>query len=159
MRRQGILIIIFAVLFALSIASYFVFIRPLTTPVVEEQEAPETEEGEELSSNFNFFMFGSLERNEIASITVDNEHGGFTFENDGSGNFNIRGYDSVSFDAELFAQLVNITAYTLTKTKVGSNLSDEKMAEYGLDDPVASWTVTALSGDSYTVYVGDKLLL
>ncbi|MBE6588519.1 MAG: DUF4340 domain-containing protein [Ruminococcaceae bacterium] len=158
MRRQGILIVIFAALFALAITGYFVFIRPLTAPVEETEEAPETEEGEELDSKFRFFMFGSLERRDIASITVDNEHGGFTFENDGSGNFFIKGYDTVSFDQELFATLVNITSYTLSKTKVGSNLSDEKMEEYGLTEPKASWTVTALSGDSYTVYVGDKLL-
>ncbi len=158
MRRQGILIIVFAVLFALSIVGYFVFIRPLTTPEVKEEEAPETEDGEELDSKFRFFMFGSLERSEIASITVDNEYGGFTFENNGSGTFYIKGYDYVSYDLELFAQLVNITSYTLSKAKLGSNLSDEKMDEYGLLEPCASWTVTALSGDSYTVYVGDKLL-
>lgn len=158
MRRQGILIIVFAALFALSLVGYFVFIRPLTTPVAEEEKAPETEDGEVLDSKFRFFMFGSLERNEIASITVDNEYGGFTFENDGTGNFCIKGYDSVAYDPELFAQLVNITSYTLSKSKLGSNLSDEKMDEYGLLEPCASWTVTALSGDSYTVYVGDKLL-
>ncbi len=158
MRRQGILIVVFAVLFAVSLAAYFIFIKPITTPVEKAEEAPETEKGEELDSKFRFFMFGSLERNEIASITVDNEYGGFTFENDGDGNFHIKGYDTVPYNPELFAQLVNITSYTLSKTKVGSNLTDEKMEEYGLLEPVASWTVTALSGDSYTVYVGDKLL-
>lgn len=158
MRRQGILIIVFTAIFALSLVLYFALIRPMTAPETEENEPLETEPGEFLSPNDRFFMFGSLDRDEIASITVNNEYGGFTFENDGEGYFYIKGYDSVPFDQELFATLWNVTSYTLSKRKLGSNLSDEKLEEYGLLEPQASWTVTDLEGNTNTVYVGDKLL-
>lgn len=159
MKRQGILIIVFAVLFALALAAYIIVVRPMTEVVDDEkEEAPETEEGESLGTQNRFFMFGSLERKDIKRITVDNEYGGFTFENDGTGDFYIKGYDTVNFDTELFATLVNVSSYTLSKTKVGSNLSAEKLAEYGLTEPRASWTVTDNGGSSYRVFVGDRLL-
>lgn len=158
MRRQGVLIVVLAVLFAAAIAVYFAVVRPMTKPEEAPEETPETEEGESLGVSNRFFMFSSLDRTEIKTIEVQNEYGGFVFENDGTGDFFIRGYDSVVFDTELFATLVNTSAYTLSKTKVGSDLSDEKIAEYGLDEPQASWTVTSTGGKSYKVYVGDKLL-
>ena len=159
MKRQGIIIIVFALLFCLSLCAYFIFVRPLTAVTDEtEEESVETEEGESLGTQNRFFMFASLERSDIATITIDNEYGSYTFEGDGKGEFHIRGYDSVSYDTELFATLLNISTYTLSKAKVGSNLSAEKMAEYGLDEPKASWTVTDKRGSSYKVFVGDRLL-
>ncbi len=158
MKRQGILIIVFAALFALALVLYFALIRPMTAPEEVQEETPETEEGESLGTQNRFFMFGSLDRKDIKSISVDNEHGGFTFENDGKGEFYIKGHDTVNFDGELFATLLNISSYTLSKSKVGSNLSDDKLLEYGLTEPKASWTVTAYNGDSFKVFVGDRLL-
>ncbi len=158
MKRQGILIIVIASLFAVMCVAYFAFIKPMTTPEETPEQPPETEEGEELGISNRFFMFGSIERGDIDNITVENKYGSYAFENDGKGNFHIRGYDSIPYDKELFATLVNISSYTLSKTKVGSNLSAEKIAEYGLDEPQASWTVTAKGGDSFKVFVGDRLL-
>lgn len=158
MKRQGILIVVFAALFAILLALYFAVVRPMTAPVETPDETPETEDGESLGTANRFFMFSSLERKDIKSIKVDNEYGGFTFENDGTGDFFIKGFDNVNFNGELFAKLVNISSYTLSKAKLGSNLSDEKLAEYGLAEPQASWTVTSGSGESFTVYVGDRLL-
>ncbi len=158
MRKQGILIIVLTVLFAVSLVLYFAVIKPMTVEEEVKEEAPDTEAGEILDLNNRFFLFGSIDRSEIANITVDNEYGGFTFVNDGTGDFYIEGYDTVNFNGELFSVLVNTSAYTLSKTKLGSSLSDEKLDEYGLLTPQASWTVTSLSGESYTVYVGDKLL-
>ncbi|MBQ4066231.1 MAG: DUF4340 domain-containing protein, partial [Clostridia bacterium] len=157
MRRQGILIIVFAALLVLSFAVYMAVIRPMTAVPEDEGEVLETEPGEELTNN-RFSMFGYLDRSEIASITVNNEYGGFTFENDGEGYFYIKGYDSIPFDPELFAVLKNVTSNTLSKRKLGPNLSDEKLEEYGLLEPQASWTVTDLEGNTNTVYVGDRLL-
>ena len=158
MRRQGIFAIILAAVFAVSLVVYFAVIRPVTAPKETEKEIPETELGEVFDITERYFMFKNLTRGEIDNVTVNNEHGSFTFENVGEAGYCIRGYDNVTFDEELFATLLNISSYTLAKTKVGSNLSDEKIAEYGLDEPRASWTVTAKDGSSYTVLVGDKLL-
>ncbi|MBQ3528467.1 MAG: DUF4340 domain-containing protein [Clostridia bacterium] len=158
MKRQGILIIVIASLFAALCVAYFAFVKPLTTPEEVPEETPETEEGEELGASNRFFMFGSIERTDIDEIKIENKYGTYAFENNGKGEFHIKGFDSIPYDKELFATLVNISSYTLSKTKVGSNLSDEKIAEYGLSEPQASWTVTAKGGKSFKVFVGDRLL-
>ncbi len=158
MKRQKIRIIVLLSLFVLLLAGYFLVIRPLTEPEEEQKETPETEAGEVLGSGDRFFLFGSLSRGDIAQIEVENEYGTFAFYRAEENKFKIKGYDSVPYSETLFATLVNTTSYTLSKTKVGSNLSDEKIAEYGLDEPVARWTVTSNGGDSFTVLVGDRLL-
>ena len=159
MKRQKILIVTLLCLFVLLLAGYFLVIRPITqTPEETEEDPPETEEGEALGNGDRFFLFGSLERSDIAQIEVENEYGTFAFYQAGENEFVIRGYDSVPYDETLFASLVNVSAYTLSKVKVGSNLSDEKIAEYGLDTPVARWSVTSTGGDQFTVLVGDRLL-
>ncbi len=158
MRRQGILTIILAAVFAVSLVVYFAVIAPITAPKETEKKVPETELGEVFDINERYFMFKNLQRGEVDTVTINNEFGSFTFENGGEAGFYIRGFDNVPFDEELFASLLHISSYTLAKTKVGSDLSDEKMEEYGLDEPCASWTVTSKDGHSYTVLVGDKLL-
>lgn len=159
MKRQKILIIVLLALFVLLLCGYFLIIRPLTKPAEDSNEnPPETEAGEALGNGDRFFLFGSLSRNDIAQIEVENEYGSFAFYQAEEGTFRIKGYDSVPFDEKQFSLLVNVSAYTLSKTKVGSRLSDEKIAEYGLDAPVARWTVTANGGDQFTVLVGDRLL-
>jgi len=158
MKRQKILIIALLSLFVLLLCGYFFFIRPLTKTVENDENPPETEAGEALGSGDRFFLFGSLSRSDIEQIAVQNEYGSFAFYQAEEGKFRIKGYDTVPFDEQQFSLLVNVTAYTLSKTKVGSNLSDEKIAEYGLDAPTAKWTVTANGGDKFTVLVGDKLL-
>lgn len=159
MKRQNILIAVFAVLLVLAAVSYFVFIRPLTVSDSEsdETEPVETEEGEEASPGGRLFMFASLYRDDIASIKVNNEHGSFTFNNTDDG-FVIEGHEKVVYSQELLATLISVSGNTLSKTKVGSSLPDEKIAEYGLDDPQASWTVTDKKGNAYRVWVGDRLL-
>lgn len=160
MKRQKILVIVLAVLFALMLAAYFAVIRPVfgEKDGGDVTDVPETESGESLGTSNRFFMFQSLSREDIASVEVDNKYGGFTFYKDSEGKFKIKGYDNVTYDEKLFASLLNVSAYTLSKTKVGSNLSDEKLGEYGLTEPQASWTVTSGSGESFRVFVGDKLL-
>ncbi len=160
-KRQNILIIVFALLLILSAVAYFVFIRPMTEKTDEkpsDNDKIELEDGESMSSMGTIFMFNNLTREDIAEIKVKNKEGTFKFVSDKNGEFKIDGYEVVPYDTELFATLLNTTSYTLSKTKVGSNLSDEKMEEYGLSNPQASWTVTDKKGNKYTVYVGDRLL-
>ncbi len=160
MRRQKILVIVCAVLFALLIGAYFAVIRPYirnNTPE-EVETTPETEAGEGIGAYDRIFMFDAISAENIKRITVDNEFGGFAFVSDGEGGLQIDGYEDIPFDEELVAMLRNVTGNTLTKTKVMSGASDEKLEEYGLKNPQASWTIEALNGKSFTVYVGNKLL-
>lgn len=158
MKRQNILIIVFAVLLAAAAVSYFVFVRPIVIAdnTEDETEPLETEEGETALGN-RFYMFSRLTREDIASIRVDNEYGTFSFE-ETDGNFVISGHEKVNYNKEMLATLINVSANTLSKMKVGSMLSDEKLDEYGLLEPQASWTVTDKSKNTYRVLVGDRLL-
>ena len=159
MKRQNILIIVLAALLVLAAALYFFVVRPLVSDGGEvEPEPVETEEGENLSAAGTVFMFAGMSREDVEFIKVDNEYGEFRFVSSGDGDFVIDGYDSVPYDKNLFASLLNVTSYTLSKTKVGSGLSDEALDEYGLKEPQASWTVQSKSGKAYRVYVGDRLL-
>lgn len=159
MRRQKILLISLAVVFCLFIVGYIFVVRPMIKePAPEaETETPETEAGEVLLSD-RFFMFQTMSTDDISEISVSNEHGGFSFVRNKGGQFIIEGYERVPYDANRFATLTSLATYTLAKTKVISNASDEKLDEYGLLDPQASWTVTAKDGKEHKVYVGDRLI-
>lgn len=161
MRRQNILTAVFALLLCAAAVAYFAFIRPLSKAdedSVDSTDAPETEEGESTSVNGRLYMFSSLGSDDIASLTVENEYGSFTFKSDEKGEFAISGHENVPYSKEQFVTLVDACANTLSRLKVGSGVSDEKIAEYGLDDPQASWTVTDKKGNVYRVLVGDRLL-
>ena len=160
MRRQNILIIVLASLFALLLVAYIFLIRPMEkeNEAGEETSAVETEDGESLGISDRYFLFSSLERKDIKSIEVDNEYGGFTLTSDKDGDFHIKGFEHLNVDPEKLSSLVSVSTYTLAKTKVGSSLSDEKLLEYGLKTPQASWIVTDKDGNRFRVFVGDKLL-
>ena len=162
MKRQNILLIVFAVLLAAAACAYFFVIRPAVadTGDADTAEPAETEPGENLSSSGSIFMFAGMSREDVEYIKVDNAYGTFKFTASGTDgtDFVIDGYDNVPYDKNLFASLLNVATYTLSKTKVGSSLSDAKLEEYGLTEPQASWTVLSKSGQAYRVFVGDRLL-
>ena len=107
------------------------------TPQSKEYAEP----GEVLMSD-RFFMFQSLSADQVSKISVSNKHGGFTIVRKNDGLFNIEGFERVPCDTNQVATLTSLTTFTLAKTKVISNASDEKLEEYGLLKPQASWTVT-----------------
>ena len=159
MRRQKILLISLAVVFCLFIVGYIFVVRPMikdATPA-QEVETPETEPGEVLMSD-RFFMFQSLSADQVSKISVSNKHGGFTIVRKNDGLFNIEGFERVPCDTNQVATLTSLTTFTLAKTKVISNASDEKLEEYGLLKPQASWTVTTTDGEEHKVLVGDRLI-
>lgn len=160
MKRQVILLTALAALFAVLLTVYLAVIRPIEKDSKKEEvtDAPETESGEALGISNRYFLFTSLQRADIASIEVDNEYGGFTLVADKDGNFRIKGFESLNVDSEKLASLISVSTYTLSKVKVGSSLSDEKLEEYGLTNPRASWIVTDRSGNRFRVFVGDRLL-
>ncbi len=160
MRRQKITVIVCAVIFLLLLVGYFFVINPYiakNTPT-EENEAPKLEEGEALGALNRIFMFDSIAADKISKVTVENEYGGFVFVREADGDLVIEGYEELPLDAEKVALLKNVTGNTLTITRVWSNASDEKLSEYGLLSPKASWVVESVDGKSFKVLVGDALL-
>lgn len=153
-------ILICAVIFAVLLLAYFLVVRPLVESGNEEEETEplETVSGEVVGINDRYMMYPQVERSGMYSIQVENEYGSFEFYRDSNNDFQIRGYEGTSYNLELFSQLVTSTGYTLSKVKVVDRATDAQLEEYGLLEPQASWTLTTLTGETYTVYVGYDLL-
>ena len=105
-----------------------------------------------------FYIFQPLERSEIQEIKVDNEFGGYRVYRDATDTFQLDGFTGLSFDPEVFSSLVVSAGKPTVMMRVAQDLDEAGLAEYGLDHPQASWTLTATNGDVYTLYVGDELL-
>ncbi len=148
MEKQKKLFVIFAAVFVLLLAVYFAFVRPLVNDSGDSST----------SVNGQTFMYPHIPRASMQSVTVTNEHGTYEFYRDADGNFQIRDFEGTPYDATLFSSLVTSAGYTIAKTKVVDNATDENLIEYGLDNPQATWTITTVTGESYTVYVGYDLL-
>ncbi len=159
-KQQKRLFLILAALFVLLLIVYFAVVRPLLV-VEEAQRGPgELLEGEVPYNDrvSNFYIYQPMDRSAIQSIQVENEHGGYTIYRDATDTFQMEGYAGLSFNDELFASLVVTTGRPMAVSRIGVDLSEEELAVYGFDNPIASWTVTATSGKKYTTYVGSNLL-
>lgn len=157
MRKKETVKLLSAILILLALVlAWFIVLKPLTA---EDETDTEIEllDGEAPDKGGRFLLFEHLERSDISSIEVHNEYGEYKLVYSDSG-FYVDGFEGISFNAEAFSSLVVAAGYTVTYTRVCEKADDALLKEYGLDDPVAYWTVTSKKGKEYTVYVGDKLL-
>lgn len=172
---------ILAAVVVLGLALYIWVLKPMLAEIAGEEEAPpintwlreQADEGaiteakytqllndgkcEVLGTRNRILMFGHVEKANIQSVEVHNEHGTYTFYRDASDNFVIMDAEEMSYDKELLSSLVVSAGYTLSMTRVSENCED--MSEYGLspeDDP-AWYTLTTTSGITHTVYVGAPI--
>lgn len=157
-KSQKKLIIIFAALFVVMVVLYFTVISPLLVGETAETEPLETVAGEAIGPNNRYLMFEHVEKSSIQSIEVFNEYGSYKFYRDAADDFQLEGYEGMSYNQELFSSLVVSSGYTLAMMKVMDNATEADLAEYGLDDPIAHWVLTTTTGDVHTVYVGDNLI-
>ena len=160
-RNQKRLIFILGGAFLVLLIAWFAFLKPLTT--VEENKDVELDllEGEvPITSRLtNFYIFAPIEdRSGIQSIDVENEFGGYRVYRDAADAFQLEGFPGLSFNQELFSSLVVTTSKPTAMMRVGQDLDEAGLAEYGLDHPQASWTVTSTTGEKYKIFVGDELL-
>ena len=158
-KKQITAVIVAAVLLIAVTVVYFAVIKPL-----DESNSAVTEEaetllpGEEPGAADRFYMYTHVEREDMSSIEVTNGYGTFKMIADGNGSFCIEGYEDIAVDGTKLSSLVTTCGATLTKARVTDNATDEKLAEYGLKEPSAHWTVTDKAGKQYKVYVGRALL-
>ncbi len=159
-KKQKRIIIALAIAFVALVAVYFAVIRPLTAQTEEEGPAVELLEGEVAISakTTNFYIFEPIPRASIQSIEVKNESGGYKIFRDASDTFQLDGYAGLQFNQELFSSLVVTTGTPTAMMRVATDLDEAGLAEYGLDTPQASWTVTDTSGNEFTIEVGDNLI-
>jgi len=153
-------VLICVLVFAVLLIAYFAVVRPLVNSGLdsEDTEPLVTLEGEGSSGDGRFLIFPQVERSGMQSILVENEYGTYEFYRAEDDSFQIRGWEGVTFDATKFSSLVTFCGYTLSNRKVMDNATDADLAEYGLDKPRASWTLTTTTGTKYKVYLGYDLL-
>ena len=85
----------------------------------------DTEGNENVGFNDRVLIFPHIEKKNILSLEVHNEHGTYTFQRvnedlklDASGDFIIKGSPLTSYNQELFAELYVGAGYTLTLMKI-----------------------------------------
>lgn len=113
---------------------------------------------EQLTAGGLFLMYPRTERTNMQSIEVTNEHGSYRFYRDESDNFIIDGFEDIPYDLTAFSALVSTVGYTSTSSRICCYATEEQLREYGLDEPQATWTMTNIYGDVFSVEVGDALL-
>lgn len=157
-KQQRIVAIVLGALFVVLTVLYFTVVKPMLTETPVETEPLETVEGEAVGTNNRYLIFPQVERSGIQSVEVHNEFGSYTFYRDASDTFQLKGYEGMQYNQELFASFVVSSGYPLAMMKITDNATAEQMAEYGLDDPQAYWVLTTTTGEVYRVNVGDILV-
>ncbi len=159
-KKQKKLIIGLAVAFVVLLVLYFAVIRPLTAEVEDDSPVAELMDGEVMitTKTENFYIFEPIARSSIQSIEVENAYGGFKIYRDASDTFQLDGFMGIQFDEELFSSFVVTAGYPTAMMRVATDVTEEELAEFGLAEPQASWTLTTVTGEEYTILVGDMLL-
>ncbi len=106
------------------------------------QAVVDTEGNEVVGFNSRLLLFPHIEKKEIRSLEVHNDHGTFTFERynlstgqvDNTSDFVIRGAELNAYNQELFASLYVSAGYTISTRKIQNPIKDENglFSEYGL---------------------------
>lgn len=103
------------------------------------------------------YMFPMLEANDIAEISITNEHGTFGFSYDSSdGEYYLTGYKNTPYNKTSFSTMIAAARNPLTLERIA--VEPEDLSAYGLAEPAASYVLTAKNGKMHTVLVGDMLV-
>ena len=114
-------------------------------------------DGDVVTSTGKPFMYPSITRSDVASITVQNKNTTFKVyrESKSSSTFYIEGAEGVQLNAEAFSYLVVNATYTCAEGKL-KNPKD--FSQYGLDGDgsTAKITIKTNQGDTHVLIIGDK---
>ncbi len=156
-KKQRTTIIVLTICIALALPLYLFAVKPIIEHVSDEPaEEVELLDGEALTTGNRILMYEHHEREDIEKIDIQNEHGKFGFYYDEKyDEFFLSEYPNAPYDTELFASLVVNAGFALVDERVHEECED--MSEYGLDvsQSPASFTLTARTGESHTVYLGN----
>lgn len=181
LRRGVTAVIVLAVVFALLIVGYFLFLKPyLTQYDAEEVEPIELIWSQEVATVENrVLMYEHFERDQMQSIEIHNpgneKYGSqyvdwgffrYTGQEEYEGLYltedqlYLIGFEYVEeVNAEMTAQVVTAVGQTLATSRVEDHCTD--FSKYGLDyaspEEATSVTLTLLDGRVFTFYIGDKL--
>lgn len=162
-KQQRIMIIALLAVFAVMTAVYFIVVRPMTSE--GDTEVAETivpDPGEDKTAGDRLLMFPKVDRSEIESIEVHNEHGSYKFVyQEKYDDFAVEGHETLAFNAIKFSQLVVNTGYTMTIAKITNHATEEELEEYGFkgtDTEPAYYILTTRSGETRRVTLGERII-
>ncbi|MCI8331631.1 MAG: DUF4340 domain-containing protein [Clostridiales bacterium] len=161
LTRQWKITLFVGVAALLLIIAYFAFFSRVFAPEPNTDQAPHLLNGEQLGNNNRIYVYEPLDSSKMQKIEVNNQHGGYTFTKKDN-QFVLEDNENVPYDTTLFASLAASVGHSLALERIIPAPEEEKepdsvdFANYGLDEESAqaSYTVTSLSGVSYTVYIG-----
>lgn len=113
-------------------------------------------DGDTVTGTGKPFMYPSITRSDVKSITVKNQNTSFkVYRMEDTTTFYIEGAEGVDLNAEAFSYLVVNATYTCAEGKL-SNPKD--FSQYGLDGDgsTAKITVETLKGEKHVLIIGDK---
>jgi len=161
LKKRNLAILVLAVVFVALAAVYFAVIRPLVSVAEDDSVSLDLMDGESAITNklTTFYIFDPISRDAISSIEVENEFGGYTLKRSTT-DFYLDGLKGLPIDDNLLASLIVTAGTPIAMMRVAQGIENDTnaLAEYGLDEPQASWTLTKTDGTTYTVDVGDELL-
>ncbi len=160
-KRQRIIIIVLAAVFALLIAAYFIVIRPLTREDEPADTSVNVDPGEGVYAN-RPLMYPMIDRDDMQSVEVINENGTYKLVYDDKiGDFVIDGYEALTVNPLMFTQLVVDTGFSNILGTVSDNATEDELVQYGFkgdDAHTAKFVVTQRNGIVHTVTVGARVI-
>lgn len=119
----------------------------------------DTDEGESVSEYQRLLIFPKIDSEKLQSLKITNETGTYSFVRNSYGKIVIKGYESVAYNEENYAYLSGFCSSLVAMEKYPAATVDKYgLAEYGLDEPVATFTISAGGGKSYTIEMGDPIV-
>ncbi len=91
---------------------------------------------------------------DVVSVTVDYDGETYTVLNNGDDGYALEGYDNFSLDSDTASNLISRGTTLTTQSTVVENC--ENLAEFGLEDPVSTFTFTYTDGSTISIELGNK---
>ena len=166
-KKQQIMLCAFALLAVTFTLLYFLVFKPDLDEASTPEETPPLEliDGEVRDENGkSVLMFPQITRTNLKNINVKNSYGTFDITRlmDENGkvtsDFGIEQHRGAPFSQEKAAQIAVDAGYPIILSRVTAECED--FSVYGLteeNENLACVTVTALTGESYTFYIGSTV--
>ncbi len=165
LSKQSKLIIILASVLAVILVLFFV-LGPTGFDVFgfneQQEEVLELLEGEVFLGPTRRLVFEHMERDEIQSIEVHNQHGTYTaYYNNEYKQFCFYGAEDTPYDENLFSSLIVNAGYVMMIDRLSHEERSSDYSEYGLgeNDDASYYIITSRDGKSkYKMYIGNSTL-